>query len=205
MAMDEAKLKKALKPFKLEDSVLNGYTSLYNKFQKGPEKVGRWKFLRSPNEKGLVRYVSLPVPERESLEAALARVAVCKLNGGLGTSMGCRGSKSAIVVRGKMTFIDLIIEQLRVLNDRYQADVPLIFMNSFYTHDETERIIGKNMSPLEILSFCQNQYPRLLQDKSEFLNPKKLNTNAWYPPGHGDLYSCLMKNGILDRLVKEGR
>jgi len=203
--MDEAKLKKALKPFKLEDSVLNGYTRLYNKFHKGPEKVGRWKFLRSPNEKGLVQYVSLPVPERESLEAALARVAVCKLNGGLGTSMGCRGSKSAIVVRGKMTFIDLIIEQLRALNDRYQADVPLIFMNSFCTHDETERIIGKNKSTSEILSFCQNQYPRLLENESEFLDPKKLKNEAWYPPGHGDLYSCLMENGLIDRLLKDGR
>lgn len=205
MTMDATQLKKALKPFKMEASVLEGYIRLYNKFQRGTEKVVRWKLLRSPDEKKLIQYRSLPIPERESLEAALARIAVCKLNGGLGTSMGCRGSKSAIVVREKMTFIDLIAEQVSELNNRYLADVPLIFMNSFYTHDETERIIGKNMSPSEILSFCQNQYPRLLQDKSEFLNPKKLNTAAWYPPGHGDLYSCLMKNGILDRLVKEGR
>ena len=66
-------------------------------------------------------------------------------------------------------------------------------MNSFCTHDETERIIGKNKSTSEILSFCQNRYPRLLEDDSGFLDPKKSNVNVWYPPGHGDLYSCRSK------------
>ena len=203
--MDVAHLKKALNPFKMEESVLNGYIRLYNKFQQGPDRIGRWKFLHGPDEKQLVQYSSLPIPEKESLDAALARVAVCRLNGGMGTSMGCSGPKSAIVVREKMTFIDLIAEQVSDLNNRYQADVPLLFMNSFCTHDETERIIGKSKSTAEILSFCQNRYPRLLEDNSGFLNPKRLGIDAWYPPGHGDLYSCLLKNGYLDRLVKEGR
>ena len=34
---------------------------------------------------------------------------------------------------------------------------------------------------------------------------KKSNNDAWYPPGHGDLYSCILKNGYLDLLIKEGR
>ena len=203
--MDATQLKKALKPFKMEESVLEGYIRLYNKFQHGTEKLGRWKFLRSPDEKKLVHYDSLPIPERESLEAALARIAVCKLNGGLGTSMGCRGSKSAIVVREKKTFIDLIVEQITELNKKYQADVPLIFMNSFHTHDITERIVGRTTGTSKILSFCQNWYPRLLDDGSGFLDPQKLNTDAWYPPGHGDLYSCLLEKGYLDYLLKEGR
>ena len=38
-----------------------------------------------------------------------------------------------------------------------------------------------------------------------FLTPKKTSTDAWYPPGHGDLYSCIMENGYLDNLLKEGR
>ncbi len=205
MAMNASQLKKALKPFKMGDSVLEGYLHLYKKFQQGPKVVGRWKSLRSPDAKKLVDYKSLPIPERASLESALARLAVCKLNGGLGTSMGCPGAKSAIVVRDKKTFLDLIAEQVGALNKKYQADVPLIFMNSFHSHDETERIVGKYMGEPEVLSFRQNQYPRLLEDDSGFLNPKKLGSEAWYPPGHGDLYSCLFANGYLDRLLKEGR
>ena len=189
----------------MDESVLEGYIHLYKKFQQGPKIVGRWKSLRSPDAKKLVNYKSLPIPERASLEFGLARLAVCKLNGGLGTSMGCRGAKSAIVVREEKTFIDLVAEQVREINKKYRADVPLIFMNSFHTHDETERIVGKYRGEPEILSFCQNQYPRLLEDDSGFLNPKKQGAEAWYPPGHGDLYSCLVDKGYLDHLLKEGR
>ena len=39
---------------------------------------------------------------------------VIKLNGGLGTSMGCKGPKSTITVRDDLTFLDLIIRQLEV-------------------------------------------------------------------------------------------
>ena len=205
MTMDVTGFKKALKPFKMDSVVLDDYIRLYQKFQKGPEKIGHWKSLKSPNEKKLLQYNSLPIPEKESLVAALTRIAVCKLNGGLGTSMGCRGSKSAVIVRDKMTFIDLIALQVDQLNNKYKVDVPLIFMSSFYTHDETERIIGKLPGTSEILSFCQNRYPRLLEDCSGFLDPKNLNADAWYPPGHGDLYSCLVQNGYLDRLIREGR
>ena len=101
--MNTAQLKKALKPFKIEDSVFEDYMGLYNKYQKGPEKVLRWKFLRCPDEKKLVQYGALSIPERESLEAALARVAICKLNGGLGTSMGCRRSACSAPVRRQNT------------------------------------------------------------------------------------------------------
>ena len=205
MVMNGAQLRKALKPFKMTESVLEGYVRLYNRLHSVPTKVARWKFLRNPDDKKLIQHSSLPVPDRESLEAALARLAVCKLNGGLGTSMNCRGPKSAIVVREKKTFIDLIVEQITELNKKYQADVPLIFMNSFHTHDITERIVGRTTGTSKILSFCQNWYPRLLDDGSGFLDPQKLNTDAWYPPGHGDLYSCLLEKGYLDYLLKEGR
>jgi len=39
---------------------------------------------------------------------------VVKLNGGLGTSMGCRGPKSVIQVRNDLTFLDLTVQQIEV-------------------------------------------------------------------------------------------
>ena len=203
--MDVTQLKKSLKSFKLDDSSLDGYIKLYSKLHAKPKKFSRWKSLGNPDEKKLVQYSSLPVPDKESIEATLARLAVCKLNGGLGTSMNCQGPKSAIVVRGKKTFVDLLAEQVADFNKKYHADVPLLFMNSFYTHDKTERIIGRTVDTTRILSFCQQAYPRLLADESGFLIPKKSNNDAWYPPGHGNLYSCILKNGYLDFLLKEGR
>ncbi|VEL25896.1 unnamed protein product [Protopolystoma xenopodis] len=28
---------------------------------------------------------------------------------------------------------------------------------------------------------------------------------AWYPPGHGDVYRCLFKSGLLNHFLHEGR
>jgi hypothetical protein len=45
---------------------------------------------------------------------ALNKLAVVKLNGGLGTTMGCVGPKSAIEVRDGLTFLDLTVKQIEV-------------------------------------------------------------------------------------------
>ena len=44
----------------------------------------------------------------------LNKLAVLKLNGGLGTTMGCVGPKSIIEVRDSMTFLDLAVRQIEV-------------------------------------------------------------------------------------------
>lgn len=44
----------------------------------------------------------------------LSKLAVLKLNGGLGTTMGCVGPKSAIEVRDGLTFLDLTVKQIEV-------------------------------------------------------------------------------------------
>lgn len=44
----------------------------------------------------------------------LEKLVVIKLNGGLGTSMGCHGPKSVIPVRSDLTFLDLTVQQIEV-------------------------------------------------------------------------------------------
>ena len=44
----------------------------------------------------------------------LSKLVVLKLNGGLGTSMGCKGPKSVITVRGEYTFLDMQVQQIEV-------------------------------------------------------------------------------------------
>jgi len=48
--------------------------------------------------------------------SSLNKLAVVKLNGGLGTSMGCKGPKSLISVRNENTFLDLTVQQIEVLH-----------------------------------------------------------------------------------------
>lgn len=50
----------------------------------------------------------------------LDKLAVLKLNGGLGTTMGCVGPKSIIEVREGMTFLDLSVRQIEVRSSRYR-------------------------------------------------------------------------------------
>lgn len=48
------------------------------------------------------------------IRALLNKLVVVKLNGGLGTSMGCKGPKSIIPVRSDLTFLDLTVQQIEV-------------------------------------------------------------------------------------------
>lgn len=57
---------------------------------------------------------TLKEPAPEQLHAMLNKLVVVKLNGGLGTSMGCHGPKSVIPVRSELTFLDLTVQQIEV-------------------------------------------------------------------------------------------
>ena len=92
----------------------------------------------------------------------MEKLVVVKLNGGLGTSMGCKGPKSVIPVRNDLTFLDLTVQQIEHLNKVYDADVPLVLMNSFNTDEETHKIIKRYTGfRVRILTFHQSRYPRI--------------------------------------------
>ena len=80
----------------------------------------------------------------EERRAALAQVAVVKLNGGLGTSMGLSGPKTALRVADELTFLDIIARQTRALRRRYAVDLPLILMDSFRSSEESLAILASN-------------------------------------------------------------
>ena len=62
----------------------------------------------------ILPYTSLESPGQDEIADILDQVAVLKLNGGLGTSMGCSGPKSLISVRNDLTFLDLHVQQIEV-------------------------------------------------------------------------------------------
>lgn len=53
------------------------------------------------------------------MKTLLSKLIVIKLNGGLGTSMGCHGPKSVIAVRNGLTFLDLTVQQIEVKKNIY--------------------------------------------------------------------------------------
>lgn len=163
-----------------------------------------WDKIKSPSPSEVVDYKSL---SEDPSSTNLDKLAVLKLNGGLGTSMGCVGPKSVIEVRDGNTFLDLSVRQIEHLNRKYDADVPLLLMNSFNTDKDTAKIIKKYQGhKVRVRTFNQSRFPRIYRDS---LLPVPENNDdsleAWYPPGHGDLFESLVQSGELDNLLAQGR
>ncbi|VDC01631.1 unnamed protein product [Peniophora sp. CBMAI 1063] len=163
-----------------------------------------WDRVKSPGSDQIVAYDTLTEPKDNSV---LNKLAVLKVNGGLGTSMGMTGAKSALEVKDDMTFLDLTVRQIEHLNTSKRVDVPLILMTSFNTHEDTLRIIRKYANQqLRITTFNQSRYPRI--HKETLLPvPKSADSDKreWYPPGHGDIFNALLHSGVLDQLLAEGK
>ncbi|MCW2811102.1 MAG: ugp [Friedmanniella sp.] len=143
----------------------------------------------------------------EDARAALAKTVIIKLNGGLGTSMGMEQAKSLLPVRDGKTFLDIIVDQVRAARTTYGVPLPLMFMNSFRTHDDTLAALAPYddlaVDGLE-LDFVQNQEPKLRADDLTPVEWPADPTLEWCPPGHGDLYTALEGSGVLDRLIALG-
>lgn len=146
------------------------------------------------------------VSEADSLDA-VRKTVVIKLNGGLGTSMGMDRAKSLLCVRRGLSFLDIAVRQVLHLREKYQAALPLVFMNSFRTSQDTLDAVARYTDlPVDgiPLEFLQNKEPKLLADGLAPASWPKDPTLEWCPPGHGDIYTALQGSGMLDTLIEAG-
>jgi UTP--glucose-1-phosphate uridylyltransferase len=152
------------------------------------------------------------VPE-EVGSKALQETVVVKLNGGLGTSMGMDRAKSLLAVRSGddpdagTTFLDVIARQVLSLRRRHGARLPLLFMNSFRTRDDTLAALAAydGLATDELpLDFLQNKEPKLRADDLTPVEWPDDPSLEWCPPGHGDLYTALRGQGLLDAMLEAG-
>ncbi|XP_029384560.1 UTP--glucose-1-phosphate uridylyltransferase-like isoform X1 [Echeneis naucrates] len=189
----------------------DGFQKLFHRFLqvKGPSID--WAKIDRPPEESVQPYDKIKAKGLpDNIAASLNKLAVVKLNGGLGTSMGCKGPKSLISVRNENTFLDLTVQQIEHLNKAFHTDVPLVLMNSFNTDEDTKKILQKyKHHKVKIHTFNQSRYPRI---NKESLLPiaKNMGLNgdhaeAWYPPGHGDIYASFHNSGLLEKLIAEGK
>lgn len=187
---------------------IEGFKKLYLRFlsEKGPSVI--WDKIEKLPEDAVRDYNTLETPNSEKITQMLNKLVVVKLNGGLGTSMGCHGPKSVISVRNELSFLDLTVQQLEHLNKTYNTNVPLVLMNSFNTDDDIQKIIRKYKGlQVEIYTFNQSCYPRINRESllpiAKDANVHK-NLEAWYPPGHGDFYESFSNSGLLQKFVSQG-
>ncbi|WRX20789.1 UDPGP family - like 2 [Theobroma cacao] len=207
----------------ISENEKNGFINLVSRYLSGEAQHIEWSKIQTPTDEVVVPYDTLvPIPDDPAeTKKLLDKLVVLKLNGGLGTTMGCTGPKSVIEVRNGLTFLDLIVIQIEHLNSKYGCSVPLVLMNSFNTHDDTLKIVEKySNSNIEIHTFNQSQYPRLVvedftplpckgqpgKDGWFSLDSALLNGLSYgYPPGHGDVFPSLMNSGKLDAFLSQGK
>jgi UTP--glucose-1-phosphate uridylyltransferase len=155
----------------------------------------------------LPRLEDLPEPDGARAREVLDRLAVVKLNGGLGTSMGLSGPKSLLQVKPGKSFLDVLATQVLALRERYGARLPLLLMNSATTQGPSLGVLRRydGLRDQDVpLDFLQGREPKLRADD---LMPVEWPANPdleWCPPGHGDLYTALGASGTLDILLGGG-
>lgn len=193
----------------ISDNEKEGFVRLVSRYLSGEEEKIEWEKIKTPTDEIVVPYDTLAALGEDPSETKelLDKLVVLKLNGGLGTTMGCTGPKSVIEVRNGLTFLDLIVKQIESLNNKYDSKVPLVLMNSFNTHDDTIKIVEKySGSNIDIHIFNQSQYPRMVaEDLTPWPTKGRTDKEAWYPPGHGDVFPALLNSGKLDELLSQGK
>ncbi|XP_076003808.1 UTP--glucose-1-phosphate uridylyltransferase-like isoform X2 [Genypterus blacodes] len=189
----------------------DGFKKLFHRFLQVKGPAVDWAKINRPPEGSIQPYdkiESTGIPG--NITASLNKLVVIKLNGGLGTSMGCKGPKSLISVRSENTFLDLTVQQIEHLNKTYNAEVPLVLMNSFNTDEDTKKILQKyKHHHVKIHTFNQSRYPRVNKESllpiAKSMGTTGENSEAWYPPGHGDTYASFYNSGLLDKFIAEGK
>lgn len=128
-----------------------------------------------------------------------------KLNGGFRTSVGYKDPKHRTSVQNENTFLDLTIQQTKLLN----RDIPLILIRSFNTNEDTKintrrtnisceksiLLIKADTQGLIKNPYCLKQKMHLTQRKTQ-----KLGTQ-----GHGDVDASFYNSGLLNTLLGEGK
>jgi len=155
----------------------------------------------------LPRLEELPEPPPGRARDVLGRLAVIKLNGGLGTSMGLAGPKSLLEVKPGISFLDVLARQVLALRERHGARLPLVLMNSAATRGPCLEVLRRYDGlgvPGVPPDFLQGREPKI---GAGDWRPARWPADPeleWCPPGHGDIYTALAASGTLDALLGAG-
>jgi UTP--glucose-1-phosphate uridylyltransferase len=190
---------------------LEGFQKLFNHFV---DSVGQndivWDKIEPLPANAILQHSTMSAPtDVVEIKRLLSSLVVVKLNGGLGTSMGCQGPKSLIDVRQGLNFLDMAVNHIRDFNEAYGVDIPLVLMNSFNTECAIQEQLAKYKDcGVTLHTFQQSCYPRI---KQLTLMPIAENCDvesdkdAWYPPGHGDFFNAFYVSGMLEKFKNAGK
>ena len=148
----------------ISQAAIDVFTAYYHQLEEGVTGFIAEDSIEPLLEPDLLSNISIA---EEQAAQALAGTVVIKLNGGLGTSMGMDRAKSLLPVRDGRTFLDIIVEQVRAARARYGVKLPLLFMNSFRTSEDTREALAR---------FCEERLSQWQRPRDLWIVPE-INVN----------------------------
>jgi UTP--glucose-1-phosphate uridylyltransferase len=202
-------IKNLMNQYHLHSLIINDFVEKVKKIYYGETGLIDFQYVQELSSNDIIELEKLPFQldyDSKITKEIVQKVVIIKLNGGLGTSMGLDKAKTLLTIKDGMNFLDIILKQIKYLRKITDINVPLIFMNSFNTSQDTlnysdiKFLNEKRNLPVE---FIQNKVPRISQENlipiGDGSDPKH-----WCPPGHGDIYLSLKISGILNQLLEQG-
>ncbi len=151
----------------------------------------------------------------ESLEDAIligegalrqGRVAMVLVAGGQGSRLGMPGPKGLLPIGplSGRSLLQLTIDRIKAVSDRYGSQIPLMIMTSPSVHEATSQFLLENdhfgLDADNCRLFCQGSTP-VVDARSGKILLAAPGVVALSPDGHGGMVEALGRSGFLDDLA----
>ncbi|OGS45649.1 MAG: hypothetical protein A2539_07180 [Elusimicrobia bacterium RIFOXYD2_FULL_34_15] len=130
------------------------------------------------------------------------KLGVVIVNGGMATRFG-GVVKGIVEVYDRKSFMQIKLEQIKKINQKYNVLIPIYIMNSYATESATlEHLEINNYFGLKNSIKCFSQFiAKRLDANGEYHLPEN---ESYYGPGHGDFSFAFQKSGLLSDFLKNG-
>lgn len=159
----------------------------------GPEDLLPWSAPGTPLHTECLRR------GEEALRAG--QVAGVVVAGGAGTRLG-GAVKGLVEVLDGRTFLDVKLEDARLVGERYGRPVPMALMTSDLTHEPIAAHVAKRGIGKDVLLFQQRMLPRLTPSWELYVGAD--GQPSFAPAGHGDFFRALREGGTGAELRRRG-
>lgn len=151
----------------------------------------------------------------ESLEDAIligedalrqGRVAMILVAGGQGSRLGMPGPKGLLPIGplSGRSLLQLTIDRIKAVSDRYGSQIPLMIMTSPSVHEATSQFLLENdhfgLDADNCRLFCQGSTP-VVDARSGKILLAAPGVVALSPDGHGGMVEALGRSGFLDDIA----
>ncbi len=197
--------KKILRKYNYQKEQIENLIEKYRRGDLSPEDNIVKGDLEYPSSKNFVSLPPEDTPEYKSLyregmqSIEKGELAVCVLNGGMGTRFGGVVKGTVDVYDGR-SFLELKVKNALEISDK----IKFFVMNSYATERKTKKHFQKNdyfgFSPEKIRMFNQFIAPRILKS-GEYFSPDD-ERKAYYGPGHGDFPYAFKRSGVLKEFLE---